>query len=409
MSSAPLAPHAPPPALWRLVLAGLSASLVGIGLARFAYTPLLPPLIQAHWFASADVVTLGAANLAGYLVGAMVGRPLGARLGHRAALRAMMLLVTAAFLACAWPLSVGWYFGWRFASGVAGGAIMVLAAGTLLPHVAPARRGITSGAIFLGLGLGIEGSGTLVPLLLHEGLRATWFGLAAISALFTAASWFAWPRPAHAALAAQAGAAAADAPAHVPARAVRSFYAQYALMAFGFVPTMLFLVDFVARGLGEGTRSGALAWVFYGVGAIVGPPLYGLLGDRLGGRVGLRAVLAVQALAMLVLGAVQGPVEVALLAVVLGSFPPGVVPLALARVHELEPRSHARQQVMWSRATILFAATQAIAGYANSAMFNASGGDYRRLFLIAAAGYVASVVVDLVPLTRAADRKPAAA
>jgi hypothetical protein len=30
---------------WRVTLAGLCATLVGIGLARFAYTPLLPALI----------------------------------------------------------------------------------------------------------------------------------------------------------------------------------------------------------------------------------------------------------------------------------------------------------------------------------------------------------------------------
>ncbi|WP_430516739.1 YbfB/YjiJ family MFS transporter [Bradyrhizobium yuanmingense] len=31
-------------------MAGLSASLVGLGLARFSYTPLTPDLIAAKWF-----------------------------------------------------------------------------------------------------------------------------------------------------------------------------------------------------------------------------------------------------------------------------------------------------------------------------------------------------------------------
>ena len=62
----------------RAIFAGLCASLVGIGLARFGYTPLIPPLIEAHWFAAQDVVYLGAANLVGYLVGALAGRPLAA-------------------------------------------------------------------------------------------------------------------------------------------------------------------------------------------------------------------------------------------------------------------------------------------------------------------------------------------
>ena len=57
---------------WRGPLAGLCASLVGIGLARFAYTPLIPVLIAAGWFQASEVVYLGAANLAGYLGGALL-------------------------------------------------------------------------------------------------------------------------------------------------------------------------------------------------------------------------------------------------------------------------------------------------------------------------------------------------
>lgn len=46
---------------WRGTLAGLCATLVGIGLARFAYTPLIPPLITEGWFAPSQAAYLGAA------------------------------------------------------------------------------------------------------------------------------------------------------------------------------------------------------------------------------------------------------------------------------------------------------------------------------------------------------------
>ena len=46
----------------RATLSGLCASLVGIGLARFAYTPLMPVMIRADWFTASVVVYLGAAN-----------------------------------------------------------------------------------------------------------------------------------------------------------------------------------------------------------------------------------------------------------------------------------------------------------------------------------------------------------
>ena len=168
----------PQPRISHAALAGLSASLVGIGLARFAYTPLIPALIAAHWFAPASVIYLGAANLAGYLAGALAARPLAAWKPRAGVLRGMMLLATASFFASVAPVSLAWFGAWRFAAGLAGGVIMVLAAPTILPHADPKRRGLIGGLIFTGVGLGVAASGTLVPLLLRAGLPATWIGWA---------------------------------------------------------------------------------------------------------------------------------------------------------------------------------------------------------------------------------------
>ena len=174
--------HEQPGSTWRFAIAGLCASLVGLGLARFAYTPLIPALITAKWFSASDVVYLGAANLAGYLAGALLARPIAARFGATRALRAMMVLATLSCFACSVPVSFVWFFAWRFLAGLAGGIIMVLAASVVLPHTSPAKRGIVGGVIFAGVGLGIAASGTLVPLLLQQGLRESWYGLGALSA-----------------------------------------------------------------------------------------------------------------------------------------------------------------------------------------------------------------------------------
>src|SRR5215207_7251621 len=49
---------------WHATASALCAILVGIGLARFAYTPLIPALVEAGWFTPAQAAYLGAANLA---------------------------------------------------------------------------------------------------------------------------------------------------------------------------------------------------------------------------------------------------------------------------------------------------------------------------------------------------------
>jgi MFS family permease len=180
-------------------------------------------------------------------------------------------------------------------------------------------------------------------------------------------------------------------------------FAQYAFMAAGLVPAMVFLVDYVARGLGAGPHVGALIWVMYGLGAIIGPVSYGFLADQLGAKVSIRLVLVVQAFAVGLLSISSSFTSLAVLAVILGSFPPGIVPLALARVHELIP-SHHQQQVAWSRATVSFATFQAIAGFAYSALFNVSGGHHAVLFEIAAGAIVVALLLEVLTIKRSQPR-----
>ena len=378
------------PNSWRAVAAGFCASLVGIGLARFAYTPLLPAIIGAGWFDASAATYLGAANLAGYLAGAVLGRPIAARLGAAATIRGMMVLATLALFACAVPVSYGWFFLWRFASGLSGGALMVLAAPAVLPHVPPSRRGFAGGVIFMGVGVGIAASGTLVPLLLRQGLTQTWLGLGVLALALTLFAWGGWP-----AEAAPAAAQATHRHGH-PTGALRALYLEYALNAVGLVPHMIFLVDFVARGLGQGLDAGAEYWVLFGFGAVAGPILTGHLADRIGFGPALRLAYLIEACAVALPALGLGTVPLVVSSLVVGAFIPGIVPLVLGRINELLAHHPAAQKPAWSRATIGFAVLQASAAYGLSYLFARSGGDYALLFLIGAGALVLALAVDLV-------------
>ncbi|MBN9530096.1 MAG: YbfB/YjiJ family MFS transporter [Alphaproteobacteria bacterium] len=372
---------------WFATASGLSASLVAIGLARFAYTPLVPPLIAAHWFPASDVVALAAANFAGYLAGALIGQPLAQRFSSPSVLRLMMIVATAAFFACAWPVSITWYFAWRFLSGLSGGAIMVLVATSILPHIPAGRRGLVGGIIFLGVGLGIAASGTLVPALLRLGLRETWLGLGAVSLALTAVSWFGWPgrhRP-----------AAAVAPARLRESVeLRVLYGEYALNALGLVPVMMLLADYVARGLGRGIDAGAMTWVLYGAGSIAGPVLCGQLGDRIGFGRGYRLVLLGQAAGLVALAVSGHPAVVAIAAAAVGAFTPGIAPLVLGRIQELSAGNPDGQRLGWSRATIAFALFQALGGYGYAFLFAHSGENYAAVFCCGAAALLIAAIAD---------------
>lgn len=388
--------------LWVSATAGLCASLVGLGLARFAYTPLIPALIAAKWFTPAEAVYLGAANLAGYLAGALIARDLGARIGSVWALRGMMVLAAITCFACAVPISFIWFFGFRFLAGISGGVIMVLAATAILPHTAPSKRGLIGGVIFAGVGLGVAASGTLVPLLLQQGVKQAWYGLGVLSAVLTLVSWKAWP--------VDVPAARGAAEPHVAAHSVRSplviaLCVEYGLNALALVPHMVFLVDFVARGLGQGIAAGSYYWVLYGIGAVVGPLLTGHLADRAGFAAALRVAFLIEVVAVAIPAVTDSPAALIVSSLIVGGFTPGIVPLVIGRIHELIPHSAASQRSAWAQATTTFALFQAAGAYGLSWLFAQSGGDYALLFVIGAAGVAAALAIELFSVVALGRRR----
>ena len=373
----------------------MCASFLGIGLARFAYSPLLPALILAHWFQASAAVYLGAANLGGYLIGALIGRQVGARFNNVRTLRMMEILVTLAFLACASPRSVAWYFCWRLLSGIAGGVVMVLVAATVLPQVADKHKGVASGAVFLGVGLGIAASGTLVPLLLRNGVADAWLGLAALSAVLTAMTWRWWPTPHVGAVTVLPSQQDRSLPASA-GTAIGAVYVVYGLTALGLVPAMMFLVDFIGRDLGAGAHVASLFWIIYGIGAICGPPSYGWLADRLGASVALRLLLVVQMIAVAALATFSNRLLVSILVFVIGSFPPGNVPLAMAWIRDTIPTHVTAQNVVWSRATMVFAACQAAGAYGYSALYTMHADSHRTVFVVSAIAIAVAIAIELI-------------
>jgi predicted MFS family arabinose efflux permease len=385
---------------WRAVSAGLCANLVGVGLARFAYTPLIPALIAAHWYSASSTVYLGAANLAGYLAGALLARRMAATAGAVPSLRAMMAVATAAFFACAIPLSFWWYFVWRLGSGVAGGVLMALAAPLVLPQIPASRRGLASGAIFTGVGLGIAVSGTLVPLLLRTGLTQTWFGLGVVALLLTIASWGGWPRERR---------RNPDQPSALARRRhpnLVALYLEYGLNAIGLVPHMIFLVDFVARGLGRGLAVGARYWVLFGIGALIGPLVSGRLADCIGAAAAMRLAFVVQAVCVALLAISTTPLSLTISSLIIGAMVPGIVSLALGRVHELIPHDTDRQRQAWGLCTTAFALGQAVAAYGFSYIFARAGG-YQVLYGVGAAALAAALVIDMLAASLSTKRRRA--
>lgn len=189
---------------------------------------------------------------------------------------------------------------------------------------------------------------------------------------------------------------------------MRTLSAEYGLNALALVPHMVFLVDFVARGLGQGISAGSHYWVLYGIGATIGPLLAGHLADRAGFGPTLRVAFLVEAVAILLPALSSAPASMIVSSVIVGGFTPGIVPLVLGRIHELVPHNPSGQHAAWAQATTAFALFQAAAAYGLSYLFARTGGDYAILFVIGAAAVAASLAIDLVTALVTGREKPKA-
>lgn len=367
-----------------LALAGAAALLSGLGLGRFAFTPLLPAMVQGGWFGPAGAALHGAANLAGYLAGAALAFTLARRMNLAALLRLCMGVIAAALAVCALH-PPGLVFGLaRVASGAAGGVLMVLGPPAVLAAVPAGLRGRLGGVVFAGVGAGIALSSLALPPLLRLGIPAAWWGLAAAALLLAALSWPFWP-PAPPPIA----------PSRPDTRLGRLVLA-YAISAIAIVPPMLLHSDFVARGLDAGVDWGAAAFVVYGLGAITGPLAGGFIAGRLGFGRTLALALSVQSAAVLAPAVLPSLPVVVAAGFLAGALTPGIPPLVLGRAAELAGLDAARKS--WAGATITYAALQAVGGWAVAWGFGTFG-SYRVLY--AAAATCSLLALALLPRGRA--------
>ncbi len=368
-----------------LPLAGLVAVLIGIGLARFAYTPLIPALVAEAWLDPPAAAYLGAANLAGYLLGALTGGRLALWLGTARVVRAAMLAAGISFIACAEPLGLVWLTFWRTLAGVVGAVLMVVAAPAVLARTPAERRGAASGIVFSGVGLGIAASAFVVPALAPYGVATTWLVLGGASLILMSIVWAPWaetPRP-------HPVSGESDSRSHQDRTALTVIAAAYGADAVGFVPHTVFYADFLARELDRGLVFAGLAWGTLGVSAIIGPLIAGRVADRIGFHRGLVGAYVIKAAAVGLPALTTATSALLVSAAIVGALIPGMVSLTVGRVSELAP-PNARTR-LWGLMTTAFAAFQALAAYAFGAWFEASL-TYRPLYVAAAAALLVAAI-----------------
>lgn len=378
----------------RGALGGMMALAVGMGVGRFAYTPILPLMQAQAGLSDQDAGMLASANFAGYLLGALVvGRvPRGA--GRTAVFRMALVVSLGTTAAMAASLSVSVWAVLRFLSGLASAGIFILGSAMVLDQLALAGRERLAGLAFAGVGLGIAASGVVVALSRsHAAWDAQWLILALLSLLLAGPAW-AWltDRPP-----AGGGAHAAAARGRLP-RLLIPLAIAYFLEGGGYIVTGTFLVTILQR-LPEAAAYGSAAWIVAGLAAMGATPLWTALGGRIGVGRALVAAHGVQAVAILLPVALPGAASALLGAAGFGGTFVAIVSLTMALGRSLAPGNSAR---IIGILTSLYAVGQILAPWAAGAVLQQTGRLDLPLAGAAAAVLAGAVLVAASPLCRRA-------
>ena len=297
MPGMPHLPETSAPPLFGLALALSLGAAVSLGVTRFAYALLLPPMrTDLHWSYTL-AGAMNTANALGYLLGALLTPRLMRRYGPSRLLiggsaLASLFMVLSGFFITAGPL-----LAQRLLAGVAS-AFLFIAGGLMaarLGALRPARSGLLLGVYYGGTGLGIALSAVLVPAVLEAAARQphgwAWAWWALALACVAATAVLVWPARVLPSLQAESPEAA-----HSTAPVIEFSWIKfapalsgYAMFGVGYIGYMTFVIALL-REQGVGPARVTFFYALLGLAVLASSRVWAGLLDRYQGG---------QALAML--------------------------------------------------------------------------------------------------------------
>ena len=362
---------------WQVTTGGVCGLVLTIGLARFAYTPLLPSLQAQTGLSDAGAGALAAINYAGYMSGALAAAWIDdVRWRHRLYSMGlwMALLTTAAMALSTWMPA--WAL-WRYIGGLCGATGMLLGSGLVLGWLMRHGHRPELGLHFMGIGLGI-----VVSALGAWGLAQVWpewwrqwLAFAVLGVVFFVPAWM-WRPPVPPAVAA---AQADEGVNTVSRRWLWTMLGSYFAAGWGFVISATFTVAMVEREPALAGQ-GPWAWALVGLAAMPAVFVWDRVARRIGDTRALLLALGLQTVSV-VLPALSGSLAAVMAgAVGYGATFIGIVSLTLALVGRRSPHNPGKAM---ARLTLSYGAAQMIAPVVAGLMAQSTGTFQGALWLTA--------------------------
>lgn len=364
----------------KVLVASVISVVVMVGIARFAYTPMIPEMVAALGLSKSVVGLLATVNYAGYLTGAvLITRINDLALKYRLYQLGLVVAVVSTAL-MGYTTNVWLWSLLRFISGLSTSAGMLLGAGLLMSWLIKHNQKSELGVFFSGIGLGIVLTAVVAELIKEPyAWDQQWviYGLVALALLVPAWRWMpdyrtcALPRT---------GAAGS---ANGRSRFIRLLQLAYFCAGVGYVVTATFLVA-IAESMPRLEGQGWLVWLIAGVAATPACWLWDVFSRRWGQWLALYLAYALNSVSILMLLVNTSLASVMLSSVIYGASFIGIVSMMLAMVGRVFPENPSRPM---SRLTFSYGIAQmlapAVVGYLADVEGNYTSGLWLTLVVMA--------------------------
>lgn len=380
----------------KVLLAGICGLSLMLGIARFAYTPMLPLLQEQTGLTEGQGAWLASINYLGYLSGAFIAAIISDmqlkdrlyRIGiFLAIITTMMMSITTDIYI--WGLS-------RFLAGLSSAAGLMLGSGLVLNWLLRHKFHSELGIHFAGIGVGIFVTSFLVEISSSTfGWQDQWLGLTMFGLLLAIPAWFWLPRPVNAGVTISGDVLKDNLPSKI---FLGVFMAAYFCAGVGYVISATFIVDIVNDFPG---LAGKGSWIFMLIGLASAPACF--VWDLIARRIGdLNALILAS---LLHIAGVMLPLlmhsltMVSVSAVLFGVTFVGIVSLVLTMSGRYYPSRPAK---MMGKMTFSYGVAQILAPAIIAVVADDMGGYTYGLYLATAAMMIGTVL--LIVLKKIEDK-----
>ncbi|WP_417546316.1 YbfB/YjiJ family MFS transporter [Marinobacter sp.] len=383
---------------YRVLTAGVLNLILVMGIARFAYTPLLPVMQQNTSLGPAEGGWLASVNYLGYLLGAIIASLVSDMQVKDRLYRIGLVMAVVTTAGMGLTENVWLWSILRFLAGLSCAAGMLIGSGLVLHWLMRNNHRGELGIQFSGVGLGMVLCAVAVELMSAVlDWRQQWFVFTALGAVILIPAWVWLPRPEPTPTAVNSKAMDDSPP---DSSFIKLFALAYFCAGIGYVVSATFIVALVDELPGlEG--KGGWAFLVMGVAAVPSAIIWDLIARRIGNLNALIAASLLQALGIL-LPVIEPNILLTMIGAVLfgGTFV-GIVCLVLTMAGRFYPSRPAK---FMGKMTISFGIAQIIAP-AITGLLREHTGDYASGLYAASAAMLFGTVLLVMAKSREVNPK----